>query len=168
MSLGGRTRSTRLPAAGRARSCGRAARSLVRRAEADPAALQRTVLSLQRRCRGSPLQPAVDRSRVDQGAIGRPAICSRLEGAAQHPAVASRGALNQPTARTMAAGSSAATAAATGYIAERRRRSRSGSPMAAPIRRSSAPRSTSRTASSSRSSARPAAASRRCSTSPPG
>ena len=50
---------------------GRSARCVVRRAEEDPAALPRAVLSLQWRRRGAPLQPDADRRRADQGAVGR-------------------------------------------------------------------------------------------------
>ena len=59
-----------LSAAGRAGGGGRAARSLLRGAEEDPAALPGAVLSLQRRRRGAALQPAADRRRADQGAVG--------------------------------------------------------------------------------------------------
>ena len=51
-----------------------AARSVVRRAEENPAALPRPVLSVRRRRRGAPLQPAADRRRVDQG-NGVPLVC---------------------------------------------------------------------------------------------
>src|SRR5207237_2354659 len=46
-----------------------AARSVLCRAEENPAALPRVVLPLQRRRRGAPLQPAADRCRPHQGIV---------------------------------------------------------------------------------------------------
>ena len=67
--FGGRSARRALSAVGGAGSRRRAARRFVRRAEADPAALQRPVLSLQRRRRSAPLQSASDRRRTDQGIV---------------------------------------------------------------------------------------------------
>ena len=77
---GGRARCA-VSSARRAGGGRRAARCLVRRAEEDPAALQRAVLSLQRRRRGAALQPAADRRRADQGAVG----ALRAKWLAAHP-----------------------------------------------------------------------------------
>ena len=72
VNLGVRARHHRGPLspAGRAGGGRPAARSVVRRAEADPRALQGAVLCLRRRRGGAPLQSAPDRRRPDQGALG--------------------------------------------------------------------------------------------------